>query len=133
MLVIDLATLTGACAAVTGSYGIGLMANKTKYKSALIESGSHVYERCTEFAMWREYDDLIKSDVADLKNIGGPTGGMITAAKFLEHFTAYDWIHLDIAGPAFLKDGGAHYHHKGGSAVGVRLLYNFAKKIAGKK
>jgi leucyl aminopeptidase len=133
MLVIDLATLTGACAAVTGSYGIGLMANKTKYKNALIESGLEVYERCTEFAMWREYNDLIKSDVADIKNIGGPTGGMITAAKFLEHFTSYDWIHLDIAGPAFIKDGANHYHHKGGSAVGVRLLYNFAKKLAGRK
>ncbi|HLP11029.1 MAG TPA: leucyl aminopeptidase family protein [Flavobacteriales bacterium] len=133
MLVIDLATLTGACAAVTGPYGIGLMANKTKYKRALIESGNDTYERCAEFMMWREYNDLLKSDVADLKNIGGPTGGMITAAKFLEHFVKYDWIHLDIAGPAFIKEGAAHYHHKGGSAVGVRLLYNFAKKLSGKK
>lgn len=129
MLVIDLATLTGAAAAVTGPYGIGLMANKTPHKKALIETGDEVYERCAEFQMWREYNDLLKSDIADLKNIGGPTGGMITAAKFLEHFTSYDWIHLDIAGPAFIKEGASHYHHKGGSGVGVRLLYSFAKKL----
>lgn len=131
-LVVDLATLTGAAAAVTGPYGIGLMSNDTRYKKTLMESGEEVYERCAEFMMWREYSDLLKSDVADLKNIGGPTGGMITAAKFLEHFTSYDWIHLDIAGPAFIKDGPRDYHHKGGSGVGVRLLYNFAKKLAGK-
>jgi leucyl aminopeptidase len=132
-LVIDLATLTGAAAAVTGPYGIALMANATKYKEHLIETGDEVYERCAEFMMWREYNDLLKSDVADLKNIGGPTGGMITAAKFLEHFTKYDWIHLDIAGPAFIKEGAAHYRHRGGSGVGVRLLYKFAKKFIGKK
>lgn len=132
-LVIDLATLTGAAAAVTGSYGIGLMCNNTRYKKTLMESGDNTYERCVEFAMWREYNDLLKSDVADLKNIGGPTGGMITAAKFLEHFTSYEWIHLDIAGPAFIKDGPRDYHHKGGTGVGVRLLYDFAKKMAGKK
>lgn len=133
MLVIDLATLTGAAAAVTGTYGIGLMANDTRYKKDVMAAGEEVYERCAEFMMWREYNDLLRSDVADLKNIGGPTGGMITAAKFLEHFTSYDWIHLDIAGPAFIKDGARDYHHKGGSGVGVRLLYNFAKKMAGKR
>lgn len=132
-LVIDLATLTGACSAVTGTFGIGLMANKTRYKKSLMESANEVYERCAEFAMWREYNDLIKSDIADLKNIGGPTGGMITAAKFLEHFTSYDWIHLDIAGPAFIKEGASNYRLKGGTGVGVRLLYNFAKKFSGVK
>ncbi len=132
-LVIDLATLTGAASNVTGPYGIALMANKTKYKTIMVESGKEVYERCAEFVMWREYNELIKSDVADIKNIGGPTGGMITAAKFLEHFVSYDWIHLDIAGPAFISGAASHYHHKGASGVGVRLLYNFAKKFIGKK
>ncbi|HRE98729.1 MAG TPA: peptidase M17, partial [Flavobacteriales bacterium] len=86
------------------------------------------YERLAEMPFWREYDDLIKSDIADIRNVGGPTGGAITAGKFLARFTDYNWIHLDIAGPAFLKDA-KDYHHKGGSGVGVRLLYHFTKKF----
>ena len=132
-LVIDLATLTGAASAITGFYGIALMTNNPKYKQTLMQSGEEVYERCAELPMWREYKDLIKSDIADIRNVGGPTGGVMTAAKFLEHFTNYPWIHLDIAGPAFIKEGAKDYHHKGGTAVGVRLLYNFAKKMTAKK
>ena len=73
---------------------------------------------------WEEYDELIKSEIADLKNIGGPAAGAITAGKFLCHFTDYPWIHLDIAGSAFLdtKDG---YRGIGGTGVGVRLLFRF--------
>ena len=100
-LVIDLATLTGAAAAITGPYGSALLGNDKKYKSALVNSGDEVYERLAEMPFWREYDELLKSDIADLKNIGGATGGAITAAKFLEHFTDYNWLHIDIAGPAF--------------------------------
>jgi len=66
----------------------------------------------------------LKSDMADLKNIGGRVGGATTAAKFLEHFTDYDWIHLDIAEPASLKKKSG-YKQVGGTAVGVRLRYNF--------
>ncbi len=131
-LVIDLATLTGAAAAITGTYGIALMGNETRYRQTLVETGDEVYERCAELPFWREFDDLLKSDVADLRNIGGPIGGAITAGKFLAHFTDYNWIHLDIAGPAFLKEA-KDYRHKGASAVGVRLLYQFAKKLSRKK
>lgn len=127
-LVIDLATLTGAAAAITGQYGIAMMGTDKKYKKSLVQSGEEVYERCAEMPFWKEFDDLLKSDIADLRNIGGPVGGSSTAGKFLEHFTSYNWLHLDIAGPAFLKDV-KDYHHKGASAVGVRLLYNFAKKF----
>jgi leucyl aminopeptidase len=124
-LVIDLATLTGAAAAAIGSYGIVAMGTASEdIKSKLKESGCNTYERLAEMPFWEEYDELIKSDVADIKNIGGPHAGAITAGKFLAHFIDYPWMHFDIAGPAFLtaKDG---YRVKGGTGVGVRLLFDF--------
>ena len=123
-LVIDLATLTGAAASITGSFGIAMAGNNKRAMEELKTSGDNVYERLMELPMWREFDEMLKSEVADLKNIGGSEGGATTAAKFLEHFTDYDWIHLDIAGPASVKK--AHgYIQAGGTASGVRLLYNF--------
>ena len=126
-LVIDLATLTGAAARAIGEYGIAAHEVNAGYsKFALEDAGAEVYERLVWFPMWDEYGDLIKSDIADIKNIAGADAGMITAAKFLQHFTDYPWIHLDIAGPAFTERN-AGYWGKGGTGVGVRLLYNFAK------
>lgn len=124
-LVIDLATLTGAAARITDHFGIAMCSDKTD-TAKLKESGERVYERLMEFPMWREFHDAIKSDVADIKNIGGAAGGNITAATFLHHFTDYPWVHLDIAGPAFM-DSGKDYRVKGGTGVGVRLLYDFIK------
>ena len=66
--------------------------------------------------------------MADLKNIGGAEAGMITAGKFLEHFTNYPYIHLDIAGPAFLTSPHSYYG-KGGTGIGVRLLHDFFSNI----
>ena len=125
-LVIDLATLTGAAARITAHHGISMCADKAPQKEQLKESGELVYERLMEFPMWREYHDAIKSDIADIKNIGGVAGGNITSATFLHHFTDYPWIHLDIAGPAFVS-ANSDYRLKGGTGVGVRLLYNFIK------
>ena len=129
-LVIDLATLTGAALVAVGPLAIASMgtAKGGNYKK-LIESGNNVYERLASLPFWDEYAELIKSDIADLKNIGGRDAGSITAGKFLEHFTDYPWLHLDIAGPAFLnaKDS---YRPKGGTGVGVRLLYNFMKNLS---
>ena len=93
---------------------------------ALKKSGEQVFERIAEFPFWDEYDELLKSDIADLKNIGGRIAGAITAGKFLEHFTNYPYIHLDIAGPAFNKIRES-YRGKGGTGIGVRLLYDFIK------
>jgi leucyl aminopeptidase len=129
-LVIDLATLTGAAAVITGSLGSALMGTDNTYRSKLIESSNETYERLAEIPYWKEYADMLKSDIADLKNIGGGVGGSATAGKFLEHFTNYPWLHLDIAGPAFLKEE-ENYKQKGASGVGVRLLYSFAKKFIG--
>jgi leucyl aminopeptidase len=126
-LVIDLATLTGAAAAITGELGTAMMGTADdSVKAGLKNSGDLVYERLMELPIWDEYGDMIKSKVADIKNIGGPVGGAITAAKFLQHFTDYPWIHLDIAGPAFIANTDS-YRHAGGTGVGVRLLYHYLK------
>jgi leucyl aminopeptidase len=95
----------------------------------LKDAGEKVYERIAEFPFWDEYADLIKSKVADIKNIGGAEAGMITAGKFLEKFTDYPFIHLDIAGPAFF-DKEDHYHPAGGTGFGVRMLVEFFKSIS---
>jgi leucyl aminopeptidase len=126
-LVIDLATLTGSAVAAIGIFGIVAMGTATEtQKNKLKRSGDKVHERLAEFPFWDEYDELLKSDIADMKNIGGPYGGAITAGKFLARFTDYSWIHLDIAGPAFLhtKDS---YRGIGGTGTGVRLLFDFFK------
>ena len=128
-LVIDLATLTGAAAVITGTLGSALMGNDTKFRKELMACGENTAERLWEIPYWKEYADMLKSDVADMKNIGGAIGGSATAGKFLEHFTNYPWLHLDIAGPAILKDD-EPYKQKGASGVGVRLLYAFAKRFA---
>jgi len=124
-LVIDLATLTGAAVMAIGIYGIvSMQEDAEKEHSLLKKSGDEKYERLAEMPFWEEYGELIKSKIADIKNLGGPHAGAITAGKFLHHFTDYPWIHLDIAGPAYLdaKDG---YRTFGGTGVGVRLLFQF--------
>ncbi len=127
-LVIDLATLTGAAMRVTSHYGTAMMGNASKEtKAELMSAGENVHERLIEFPFWEEFEDEIKSDVADIKNLGNPAGGASTAGKFLEHFTDYPWIHLDIAGPAFVEKP-YHYLTTGGTGVGVRLLYDFLSK-----
>ena len=130
-LVIDLATLTGAAAVAIGKEGIVGMANNDAKEQmlSLQDSGNQVFERIVEFPLWDEYAEMIKSDIADIKNIGGREAGAITAGKFLQRFTSYPWIHLDIAGPAYGKAANS-YHGKGGSGVGVRLLFDFFKNIA---
>ena len=129
-LVIDLATLTGSAARAIGRFGIVAMEyNAEKELRELKRSGWEVYERLVEFPNWDEYGELMKSDVADLKNLGPAEGGAITAGKFLEKFADFPYIHLDIAGPAFLEKRDS-YRGQGGTGVGVRLLFDFVKRIA---
>lgn len=125
-LVIDLATLTGAAARAIGKRGVVAMGNDEETMSALKESGKNVHERIAEMPFWDDYKEDLKSSIADLKNLGGAEAGAITAGKFLEHFTDYPYTHLDIAGPAFLL-APYTYHDKGGTGVGVRLLFDFLK------
>lgn len=128
-LVIDVATLTGAAAMAIGQYGIVGMGNAGESTfNALKQSGENVYERIVEFPLWEEYGESIKSDIADMKNIGAREAGAISAGMFLAKFVDYSWIHLDIAGPAFLNTSD-HYRTKGGTASGVRLLIDFLKSL----
>ncbi len=127
MLVIDIATLTGSAHAAIGNYAIvGMESDATGYFSRLHDAAEEVFERIVEFPFWDEYAEQLKSDVADMANIGGKYAGAITAGKFLEKFTEYPYIHLDIAGPAFM-DSAWNYWPKGGTGVGVRLFYQFLK------
>jgi len=127
-LVLDFATLTGSAAAALGEHGTVAMGKVDKNIFEMIcESGEKVHERIVEFPLWDEYAKLIKSEIADLKNIGGSEAGAITAAKFLERFTNYPWIHFDIAGPSFIKSDN-EYKTKGATGVGVRLMLEFLKR-----
>lgn len=124
-LVIDIATLTGAAMVAIGTSGIAAMQYDAHYEfDILSQAGNETYERIAELPNWDDYKDAIKSDIADIKNIGGKYAGAITAFKFLEHFVNYPFIHLDIAGPAFL-DSKDSYRGSGGTGVGVRLLLDY--------
>lgn len=126
-LVIDAATLTGSANSALGFQASIMMGNaENKYFSQLENAGEDCHERIVRFPFWDEYFEEMKSTIADLKNIGGPTAGMITAGKFLERFVEAPYIHIDIAGPAWLNAASA-YRPKGGSGYGVRLLYQFLK------
>lgn len=129
MLVIDLATLTGAAARAIGNLGVVAMGAKSEdYMLQLKKSGEQTSERIVEFPFWDEYAEQLKSEIADMVHLGGAEGGAITAGKFLEKFTDYPYIHLDIAGPAFTNKR-LNYRGVGGTGVGVRLLFNFAKSL----
>jgi leucyl aminopeptidase len=129
-LIIDIATLTGSAAMTFGNQAIAVMTNADKkYIDLLSECGNEVYERIAELPFWEEYGDLLKSDIADLKNIGGREAGAITAGKFLEKFAEFPLIHLDIAGTEMLKKDD-YYRLKNGPASGLRLLATFLKRIA---
>lgn len=126
-LVVDAATLTGAAHRAIGAHASIIMGNADdKYFEQLDAAGNEVFERVVRFPFWEEYGEEMKSPIADLKNLGGPSAGMITAGKFLENFVEAPYVHMDIAGPAWL-DRDAGYRTKGGSGVGVRLLYQFMK------
>ena len=99
------------------------------YFDKLEIAGNNCFERVVRFPFWEEYGEEMKSPIADLKNLGGPTAGMITAGKFLENFVEAPFLHMDIAGPAWLDKNSA-YRTKGGAGYGVRLLYHFVKDLA---
>jgi leucyl aminopeptidase len=124
-VVVELSTLTGSAQAAIDRYGIVGMGNAGREVMENLKlSGEQTSERIAEFPFWEEYNEQLKSEIADLKNIGGRYAGAITAGKFLEHFTDYPYIHLDIAGPSFNKLP-FNYRGKGGSGVGVRILYHY--------
>ncbi|MDI6766985.1 MAG: leucyl aminopeptidase [Bacteroidota bacterium] len=128
--VIDLATLTGACVVALGQHATGMFGNDEQLMTKLKAAGEKTFERVWQLPLYDEYEKQIKSDIADVKNVGGKWAGAITAAWFLKKFipkdNEYKWVHLDIAGTAML-DENLPYTPKGGSGVGVRLLVEFLK------
>lgn len=124
-LVMDFATLTGAASVAVGDVASVVMGTAAdNVKQALADAGFRQYERMVQYPLWDEYGDMIKSDIADLKNVGGPSGGAITAGKFLEHFTDYPWMHFDIAGVSFANSRKG-YMPTGGTAFGMRAVLDF--------
>lgn len=126
---INLATLTGAILVSLGNERAGVFANNEELANRLKECGDETGEKTWPFPMDSEYDELIKSQIADMKNVGGRFGGSITAAKFLERFIEKEttWAHIDIAGMAWsVKD--APTVPKGGTGYGVRLLDRLVAK-----
>jgi leucyl aminopeptidase len=119
---IDLATLTGACVVALGEDVVGAMSNDQPWCDKVLAAAKAAGEDVWQLPMFGMYDELIKSDVADIRNIGGKWGGAITAAKFLERFVkAKPWVHLDIAGPAFASSDKPH-REGGGTGCMVRTL-----------
>ena len=126
-VIIDLATLTGACVVALGTDYAGLFCSDDKLAKALIASSQRAGERLWQLPLAAEYRDLIKSKAADIKNTGGRYGGAITAALFLQEFVQkqYPWAHLDIAGPAFNEGSARALAPFGASGFGVRTILRY--------
>ncbi len=128
-VVIDIATLTGACVMALGHHTSGVMGTNQKLMDSLAVAGDLTGERVWQLPLFDDYDEQIKSDVADMKNVGGRWGGAITAAAMLKKFTSnYQWAHIDIAGTAW-TDKEKPYVPKGAVGVGVRLFLQFLRDI----
>ncbi len=125
--VIDLATLTGAAVVAVGEEITALFANDDRLAQGLMKAGEEVGEYYCRLPLFQPYKKLIKSKIADLKNIGGRPAGSITAALFLEAFVpaGTPWAHLDIAGPAFMERDSRPDTPQGGTGVGVRTLVRY--------
>ena len=127
-LIIDAATLTGAAVRAIGVKTAIFMGNaKESYMNQLEKAGQEMHDRVVRFPFWDEWKEELKSDIADMKNLGGPSAGMITAGKFLEHFAKNPYIHIDLSN-AYLH-ATENYKGKGATGAGVRLLYQFFKNL----
>jgi leucyl aminopeptidase len=130
--IIDVATLTGACAVALGTICSGAFTNNQELADQVIAAGNRAGECIWQLPMYEEYKEQNKSDVADIKNSGGRYGGAITAAQFLAEFVGdTPWVHLDIAGP-FMSDKEKGYTTKGATGVPVRTLINLVMGLAPK-
>jgi len=128
-VVLDIATLTGACVIALGHVATGLFANDQQLADEVREAADDAWDRVWQMPLWEEYQEQLRSNFADFANIGGRPGGSITAASFLARFTRKQrWAHLDIAGTAW-KSG----REKGSTGRPVPLLVRFALRRAGRK
>jgi leucyl aminopeptidase len=129
-IIFSIATLTGSAQKAFGRHAIACLSNAHEtFMKALELSSQKTYERIAMLPNFDEYELMLKSDVADIKNLGGSEAGMITAGKFLQKFTEFPLVHLDIAGTAFAEEK-HDYIPKGGTGYGVRLMMDFLRTIA---
>lgn len=127
--IVDLATLTGACIVALGNTTTALISNNDDFVKELEKAAEKAGERVWQLPSFPEYKELIKSNIADLKNVGGREAGTITAGLFLGEFVEdRPWIHMDIAGTAMTSSDNG-YNVKGGTGVGVRTLYHLVKSM----
>jgi leucyl aminopeptidase len=128
--VVDLATLTGGCVVALGSVAAGLMATDQPLADALLASGQRTGELAWQLPLFKPYADLIKSDVADVKNAGSREASAIAGGKFLERFAeGYRWAHLDIAGMVWTEDTKG-YVTRGATGYGVRLMVAWLRSVS---
>ena len=124
--VIDIATLTGAVISALGKVASGVLSNNQQLANDLIESGTQSADPVWQLPLWEEYDELLKSNFADMANIGGPQAGTITAGCFLARYTKdYKWAHLDVAGTAWVSGA-----NKGATGRPVPLLMEYLRQKA---
>jgi leucyl aminopeptidase len=129
--VLDAATLTGAIVIALGTQASGIMGNDDALVEEVRSAGERAGERCWPLPLWEEYRDLVKSDIADVKNSGGRGAGSITGGWFLREFVeGFPWVHIDIAGTAYTESE-ATYQSKGPTAFGVRLFTEFLLRRTG--
>ncbi|MGB2179794.1 MAG: leucyl aminopeptidase [Porticoccaceae bacterium] len=122
--VIDIATLTGAVISALGKVASGILSNDQQLANDLIESGTQSADPVWQLPLWEEYDDLLKSNFADMANIGGPQAGTITAGCFLARYAKdYKWAHLDVAGTAWISGA-----NKGATGRPVPLLMEYLRQ-----
>jgi leucyl aminopeptidase len=123
--VVDVATLTGACVIALGDVRAAVVGSDQRLVDQLIDAGEECGERLWHLPLDSEYSNLIRSEIADLKNVGDRSAGAITAGAFLKNFVgSVPWAHLDIAGTAWLEQA-KPYMAKGATGFGVRLMANF--------
>jgi len=129
-IMVDIATLTGACVMALGEKIAGLFTLDDPLAEAIVDSGQKTHERIWRLPLPEDYKELLKSEFADTNNMSSSRwGGAITAALFLSGFTeGTRWAHIDIAGPAYQKKGAA-YCDAGGTGFGVRLFCDLIDRL----
>ncbi|MFN8471135.1 MAG: leucyl aminopeptidase [Anaerolineae bacterium] len=127
--IVELSTLTGAVIIALGAHATGMMATDQALADQIFRAGEITGERVWQFPLWDEYHQMIRSEIADLKNLAGRSAGSITAGAFLAAFVNdYPFVHLDIAGTAWVDRPAKPYECQGGTGVGVRLLTEFLRR-----
>jgi leucyl aminopeptidase len=127
--VVDIATLTGTCAAALGGVAAGLFSTDDALRDVLLSAGAATAEKLWPLPLFPEYEKAIESETADIKNSGGKSGGIGASAIFLKHFvTCPAWAHIDMAGLAFEAKNTPYVPGKGATGFGVRLLTEFVRK-----